>query len=102
MGMTALPLMSILGILNATSELASEPQSVPFAPTQAQPQTFPQSSTPQQDQTNQQGIGSITRSTAVEPALHSLPESSDNGDDGWTDENIAELEKELGLALGEQ
>jgi hypothetical protein len=41
MGMTALPLMSILGILNATSELASEPQSVPFAPAQAQPQTFP-------------------------------------------------------------
>jgi hypothetical protein len=30
-----------LGILNATSELASEPQSVPSASAQAQPQTFP-------------------------------------------------------------
>lgn len=35
-------------------------------------------------------------------ALHSLPKLPDNGDHGWTDENMAELEKELGLALGEQ
>jgi hypothetical protein len=35
---------------------------------------------------------------SVESALHSLPKSSD-GDDGWTDEKMAELEKELGLAL---
>ncbi|KAF4631381.1 hypothetical protein G7Y89_g6756 [Cudoniella acicularis] len=32
--------------------------------------------------------------------LHPLPKSSDSGDDGWTDENMAELEKELGLVLG--
>jgi hypothetical protein len=38
----------------------------------------------------------------VESALYSLPQSSNSGDDGWTDENMAELEKELGLALGEQ
>lgn len=44
---------------------------------------------------HQQGVGSITRSTSVESALHSLPKSSDSGDDGWTDENMAELEKEL-------
>ena len=69
---------------------------------QAQPQTLPQSSTPQQDQTNQQGIGSITRSTSEEPALHSLPRSSDSGDDGWTDESMAELEEELESALKEQ
>ena len=37
----------------------------------------------------------------MESALHSLPKSSDNGDDGWTDEDMAELEKEPGLALGE-
>lgn len=55
-----------------------------------------------QGQTHQQGVGSITRNTSVESALHFLPKSSDSGDDGWTDENIAELEKELGLALGEQ
>jgi hypothetical protein len=66
--------------------------SVPCAPVQAQPL---------QDQTHQQGVGSITRSTSVESALHSLPKSSDSGDDGWTDENMADLEKELGLVLGE-
>lgn len=57
---------------------------------------------PATDQTHQQGVGSITRSTSVESALHSLPKSSDSGDDGWTDDSMAELEKELGLALGEQ
>jgi hypothetical protein len=38
----------------------------------------------------------------VEPVLHFLPRLSDSGDDGWTEENMAELEKELGLALEEQ
>jgi hypothetical protein len=38
----------------------------------------------------------------VESALNFLPKSSDNGNDKWTDENMAEFEKELGLALGEQ
>jgi hypothetical protein len=66
-----------------------EQHSVPSAPAQAQPL---------QDQTHQQGVGSITRSTSVESALHPLPKSSDSGDDGWTDENMAELEKEPGLA----
>jgi hypothetical protein len=37
----------------------------------------------------------------VESALHSLPKSSDSGDNGWTDNSMAELEKELGLALKE-
>jgi len=81
---------------------SSEPHGVPSAPAQAQPQTLPQSFKPLQNQTDQQGIGSITRSTWVESALHSFPKSSDSGDDGWTDEIMAELEKELGLALGEQ
>lgn len=79
-----------------------EQHTVPSAPAQAQPQTLPQSSKPLQDQTNQQGISRITRSTSVESALHSLPKLPDSGDDGWTDENMAELEKELGLALEEQ
>lgn len=39
---------------------------------------------------------------SVEPAPHSLPKLPNNGDDGWTDDNIAELEKELELALVEQ
>jgi hypothetical protein len=39
---------------------------------------------------------------SVESALYSLPKSFDSGDNGLTDENMAELEKELGLALGEQ
>jgi hypothetical protein len=38
----------------------------------------------------------------VEPAPYSLPMPFDSGDDGWTDEDTAELEKELGLALEEQ
>jgi len=37
----------------------------------------------------------------VEPMLHFLPRLSDSGDDRWTKENIAKLEKELGLALKE-
>jgi hypothetical protein len=65
-----------------TSELASEPHSVPSASAQAQPQTFPQSSRPLQDQTNQQGVDDITQSTSVEFALHSLPKLPDSGDDG--------------------
>lgn len=56
----------------ATSELASEPRGVPSAPAQAQPRTLPQSSKPLEDQTNQQGVGSITRSASVDPALCSL------------------------------
>jgi hypothetical protein len=73
---------------------------VPSAAAQSQLQILPHSSQPAQDQTHQQDVGSITRSTSVESAL--LPKSSDSGDDEWTDENMAELEKELGLALGEQ
>ncbi|KAG9233179.1 hypothetical protein BJ875DRAFT_485394 [Amylocarpus encephaloides] len=79
-----------------------EQYSIPSAPAQAQPQTLPQSSAPQQDQTNEQGVGSIARNASVELALHSLPKPFDRGDDGWTDESIAELEKELGLALEEE
>ena len=79
-----------------------EQHSMSSAPAEAQAQTLPQSSTPLQNQTNQQGIGSITRSTSVEPALHSLPKSTDSGDDGWTDKTMAELEEELELALKEQ
>ncbi len=38
----------------------------------------------------------------MESAPNSLPKLPINGDDGWTDESIAELDKELGLALEEQ
>jgi hypothetical protein len=40
----------------------------------------------------------------VESALHFLPRPSDGGggDNEWTNENMAKLEKELGLALAEQ
>jgi hypothetical protein len=38
----------------------------------------------------------------VEPVLHFLPRLSNSGDNGWTKENMAKLEKELGLALEEQ
>jgi hypothetical protein len=39
---------------------------------------------------------------SVESAPHSLPKPSNNVDDGWTDDSMAELEKELGLALEEE
>jgi hypothetical protein len=38
----------------------------------------------------------------VEFALHSLPKPSGSGDDKWTNESMAKLEKELGLALEEE
>jgi hypothetical protein len=57
---------------------------------------------PLQGQTNQQGVGSITRSASVEPALCSFPKPSDSANDRWTKENMAELEKEPGLALEEE
>lgn len=38
----------------------------------------------------------------MESALHSLPKPPDSGDDRWTDEDMAELDKVLGLALEEQ
>ena len=79
-----------------------EQRSIPSSPAQAQPQTLPQSSAPEQDQTNQQGVGSIARSASVESMLHSLPKPSDSGDNRWTNESMAELEKELGLALEEE
>jgi hypothetical protein len=79
-----------------------EQRGVPPATAQTQPQTLHQSSKLLQDQTNQQGVGSITESTSVESALHSLPKRPDSGDDGWTDNSMAELEKELGLAVEEQ
>ncbi|KAH7305407.1 hypothetical protein BKA65DRAFT_202246 [Rhexocercosporidium sp. MPI-PUGE-AT-0058] len=37
----------------------------------------------------------------MESAPHFLPNPSDNGNDGWTDDSMVELEKELGLALEE-
>jgi len=84
------------------SELASEPHGVPFTPAQAQPHTLPQSFKSRQDLINQQGVDDITRSTSVESAFHFLPKPCDSGEDGWTDESMAELEKELGLALEEE
>jgi len=63
-----------------------EQYSVPSTPVQARPPTLPQATKPLQDQTSQQGIGSITRSKLA--AMMDGPA-----------ESMAELEKELGLAL---
>ena len=79
-----------------------EQQGVLSAHTQDQTQILPQSSTPLEDQINQRDIHNITQSMSVESAPHSLPKPSNNGDDGWTDDSMAALEKELGLALEEQ
>jgi hypothetical protein len=78
-----------------------EQHSVPSAPAQAQPQSPPRSSISLQDQAGPQGVNEITESTPVESTLYSLPQSSNSGDNGWTDESMADLEKEMGLALGE-
>ncbi|KAL5328830.1 hypothetical protein ACEPPN_002338 [Leptodophora sp. 'Broadleaf-Isolate-01'] len=78
-----------------------EQHDVPATLAQSQLQTVPRSSTPLQDQTSQQDIEDITQSTSMESAPHSLPNPSDNGNDGWADDRMAELEKELGLVLEE-
>jgi hypothetical protein len=44
-------------------------------------------------------IRDITRSTLVKSAFYFFFKPSNSGDDGWTDKSMAELEKELGLAL---
>lgn len=54
-----------------------------------------------QDRTSQQDIDHVTRRTSVELALHFLPKPSGRGDDGWTDENMAGLERDLLLAFVE-
>ncbi|KAH6668337.1 hypothetical protein B0J14DRAFT_160406 [Halenospora varia] len=79
-----------------------EQQGVHSAPAQAQPQILPRSSQSPQDQINQQYFLNITESMPVESAPHSLPKLPDSGDDGWTDDSMAELETELGMALEEQ
>jgi hypothetical protein len=38
----------------------------------------------------------------MESALHPLPKLPDSGNDGWTYDSMAKLEKELGLALEEE
>ncbi len=38
----------------------------------------------------------------MEFTLYSLPKLPNSGDNRWTDDSMAELEKELGLALEEQ
>jgi hypothetical protein len=75
---------------------------MPSTPTQDQTQILPQSSTLLQDQVNQQDIDDVTQSIPVESAPHSFLKPSNNGDGGWTRDSMAELEKELGLALEEQ
>jgi hypothetical protein len=81
-------------VYEPTSGLGScEQQGVPSAPAQDQPHTLRQSFGPSQDQTNQQDI------TSVESVPNSLHRPSDDGDDGWTKDSMAELEREVGLAL---
>jgi len=79
-----------------------EQQSVTLAPAQDQPKTLFRSSQSLQDQISQQDVGNITRSMSVEPAPHSLPQLPNNSDDGWTDDSMAEVEKELEQAFLEQ
>ncbi|KAG0645128.1 hypothetical protein D0Z07_9189 [Hyphodiscus hymeniophilus] len=79
--------------------LGSAEQGVPFAPAQGRPQTLSQPSSPLQDPINEQDIGNITRTTSAESAPHFLPELSAHGDDGWTEDCMAELEREVRLAL---
>ncbi|KAH6661755.1 hypothetical protein B0J14DRAFT_663176 [Halenospora varia] len=86
----------------ATSELASRSSTSISAPSFEK--CLRQSSKPPQDQINQQDIGNAAQSTSVEsaPPPHSLPKPSNTGDDGWTEDSMAELEEEMGLAIVEQ
>jgi hypothetical protein len=39
---------------------------------------------------------------SIKSMLHPLPKLPDSGNNRWTHDNMAELEKELGLALEEE
>ena len=83
--------------------MSGEQQGVRPAPARDQPQIILQSSTPLQDPIDQQDIGGFTQSTSIASTPPSLPKPpSDNGDNGWTNECVAEMEKDLDLAIVEQ
>jgi hypothetical protein len=79
-----------------------ESKGVPPALPQDQAQILLQSCTPLQDQINQQDTDVVTQSVSLEPAPFSLFRPSNNGDDGGTNDGMAELEEELGWTLEEQ
>jgi hypothetical protein len=79
-----------------------EQQDVPSAPAQNRPQTLLQSFQPLQDQISQQDIGNTTQTISAGPAPYSLPKPPDSSDDGWSEESMAKMARELGLFLGEQ
>jgi hypothetical protein len=79
-----------------------EQQGVPSALVQGQTQTLPQSSAPLQDEIDQQDIDEITWSMLMGSVPHSLPQPSNTGDSGWTDDLFDELDKELGFALKDE
>ena len=102
---TSGPWYDVEGIYNvsepAPGPRPQEQHGVPATPAQSQLQTVPRSSTPLQAQISQQDIDDITQNTSMGSAPDSLLNPSDNGNDRWTDESMAELEKELGLDLEE-
>jgi hypothetical protein len=63
-----------------------------------------QSSKPLQGHSSQEVVDNCLRSTSAEstPQPPPQPEPRDNGDIGWTDDAMVDLERELGLALEEQ
>jgi hypothetical protein len=73
---------------------------VPSVSGQDQTQILSQTSTPLQDQINQQDIDDITQNMSAGSDSPLRP--SNNGDDGWTENSMVELERELRLALEEE
>lgn len=74
----------------------------PFAPTQDEPKILPQPPSPPQDPINQQDINTLNHTMSLEATPRSLPKPSGDGDDEWTQDSMAGLEKEGVLVLVEQ
>lgn len=64
--------------------------------------TFPALSIPLQDQSDEQCVCDITASSFEELGAHSSNQKPNDSNNGWTEDQAAELEYELTLALGEQ
>ena len=78
------------------------PRDMSCSPAPDQTKTLPALSIPPQDQINEQRVCDITPSSFEEFGAHSSNQNPNDSNNGWTEDQEAELENELTLALVEQ